>query len=244
MTPTKLKHDAIIEAIYDVRFSLDGIPEIALGTLLGSSIWAGFTKTQLPFANIPPPLRRSDAQMRFQPLYEFRDQKSSAIVKIGEQSVSLHVVSPYPGWKTWEPSILALNELLTRSVLGFRVERLGMRYIDALRSDVHRIRSVADLSVQSEWRGKRIENDILIQFSHTFEQNIRATVRIAAGDAIVGNLPSLTSCVTDIDVYTEKPLGVVDHGTLNSWADRAHLVNKEIFFGLLPQSELKELIEE
>lgn len=244
MTPKKLKHDAIVEAIYDVRFSHDGIPEVALGQLLGDSLWSEFSKETLPISNVPAPVRRADEQMRYEALYVFRDSRSPTMVRIGEQSISLHVLAPYIGWGKWSESIRALNALLVSGIPGLRVVRLGLRYIDALRADVHRIASVTQLAVETNWQGRRISEDILIQFRHRAAEGLDAMIRVAAGISVVGVLPERTSCVTDIDVYSTSPLGRVDQAALDEWAEQAHDINKEIFFGLLPPAQLAELIEE
>lgn len=244
MTPKKLKHDAIVEAIYDVRFAHDGIPEVALGGLLGAPMWGDFAKEALPIDNVPAPVRRADAHMRYEPLYVFRDRRSPLMARIGEQSVSLHVLYPYVGWTKWSPTIRSLNRLLVDTIQGLTVTRLGLRYIDALRADVHKVQSVTQLAVESSWKGNRIENDILVQFRHSACEGVDAIIRIASGSSVVGQLPSQTSCVTDIDVHSTAALARPESAMLDEWAERAHEINKEIFFGLLPPEQLADLVEE
>jgi hypothetical protein len=67
--PTKLKHDAIVEAAFEARIDADpaSVPEILFGRLADTAEWRGFTQRRLPTADIPAALRRADPNLRYQP---------------------------------------------------------------------------------------------------------------------------------------------------------------------------------
>ena len=67
--PNKLKHDAILEANFEIRFDADpsSVAEIFLGRVADAGEWRGFTQRRLPMADIPAPVRRADPSLRFQP---------------------------------------------------------------------------------------------------------------------------------------------------------------------------------
>jgi uncharacterized protein (TIGR04255 family) len=96
--PNKLKDDAIIEALLEVRFDLPSsvLPELFFGRL--AETWNTFTQQRLPSADFPSVMRRFDPNLRFQPSIELQDPTGKRRVRIGPYSFSYHHYAPYPGW--------------------------------------------------------------------------------------------------------------------------------------------------
>jgi hypothetical protein len=46
--PAKLKYDAIVEALLEVRFDMTTIPEVLLGRLADCPSWKGFEQDRMP----------------------------------------------------------------------------------------------------------------------------------------------------------------------------------------------------
>ena len=68
--PQKLKHDAIVEALVEIRFDASTIPEVLLGRLADHEPWKGFDQRRLPAYEIPAPIRQADANLRYNPWFE------------------------------------------------------------------------------------------------------------------------------------------------------------------------------
>src|ERR1039458_8731322 len=58
--PEKLKHDAIVEALFEGLFSMSTIPEVFFGRIAEYETWKNFKQTQLPFYQIPAVMRQAD----------------------------------------------------------------------------------------------------------------------------------------------------------------------------------------
>src|SRR5208282_4865763 len=95
--PLKLRHDAIIESILEIRFFTTTIPEIFFGQLAACEHWKGFEQRRLPAYQIPAPLRQADLNLRFQPVFELREVNGHRSVRIGANVLSYHQTSPYVG---------------------------------------------------------------------------------------------------------------------------------------------------
>src|SRR5262245_43763937 len=99
--PRKLKRDAIVEALLEVRFeSTDGLqfPEGVVGRFGSNAAWRGYRQVRLPLSDVPAPLRFQTADMKFLPVMELHEQSGKRIVKFGVNVISFHALAPYPGW--------------------------------------------------------------------------------------------------------------------------------------------------
>ena len=61
--PKKLKTDAILEAVFEIRFEPDPslVSEILFGRFADADEWRAFRQVRLPAADIPASIRRADA---------------------------------------------------------------------------------------------------------------------------------------------------------------------------------------
>jgi uncharacterized protein (TIGR04255 family) len=97
--PDKLKDDAIVEALVELRFETADIPELTIGRLADHSLWADFSRSRTPIADLPAALRQSDVNLKYQATLELKELNGLRLVKIGTNVVSLHNISRYIGWK-------------------------------------------------------------------------------------------------------------------------------------------------
>jgi hypothetical protein len=69
--PAKLKNDAIVEALVELRFDMPtgGLPEIFFVRLAQNPAWKDFEQRMLPAFHIPPVVRQSDENLRYQPYF-------------------------------------------------------------------------------------------------------------------------------------------------------------------------------
>src|SRR5262245_16365579 len=112
--PTKLKNDAIVEAVFELRFTC-GLPsELVIGRLAALSVVQGFDAQRLPTADIPELLRQQDANLRYQPSLQLTQTMPSRMARLGGSLISYHVLAPYPGWTVFSGVI----RTLVRDVFG------------------------------------------------------------------------------------------------------------------------------
>lgn len=240
--PAKLKHDAIVEALFEIRFEMTTIPEVFFGRLAEYAPWKGFTQAPMPAYNIPAALRQADPNLRYQPVFALVEGAERA-VRIGPQVLSYHRRMPYVGWAKFKPELEEVIAGVFEKADGLRVERLGLRYLNALRTDVHGIKSISDLNLKLEIAGERVSGNANVNFTTGDSSDTVCTVRIATTEFIQGDLPANTSVYVDVDVFTKKGFETKDEAVVKDWIEAAHTKEKEQFFRLLTDATIESLKE-
>ena len=241
--PTKLKHDAIVEALLEIRFDAATIPEIFFGRLADYGPWKGFRQSHLPTYNIPAPLRQADKDLRYQPVFELKDVSGRRAVRIGGHVLSYHRTAPYVGWNAFEPELHEAIEGLFAKTEGLMIRRLELRYLNALRPDVHGIRSISDLDLTLAIAHEDLVDRVNINFQRDLFEDTRCTIRIATKEFVRGALPVDTSIFVDVAVSTKGVFQTTEGAKAKDWVHFAHKKEKEQFFRLLTDETIDALKE-
>lgn len=243
--PQKLKQDAIVEALLEIRFEAPRtIPEILLGRLADHDPWKGFRQHSLPVAQIPAAIRRSDTTLRHTAWLELADPSAPRKVRIGEHVISYHHLAPYSGWANFRPELFKTIDGLFLKAPGAIVTRLGLRYINALTSASHTIARISDLDLTIAAGNEVIHGNVNLNFTTQIQPDTACTVRIATTDFIQGTLPQGSSVVIDVDVFTTPPTWRAKSADdAKTWVESAHTIEKTQFFRLLKQSTIEQLAE-
>jgi len=242
--PEKLRHDAIIEAIFEVRFDMTVmIPEIFFGQLAACELWKKFEQHRMPAYAIPTPLRQADVNLRFQPVFELREAKGHRSVRIGSNVFSYHQMSPYVGGDKFILELSEAIDILFEKAKGLNVRRLGFRYINALIPDIHDIRSIAALDLKLAIAGESVSDQVNINYTKDLSDDTRCTVRIATPDFVQGVLPPNTAVMIDVDVFTKDSFRTKENTKVKEWVKYAHIKEKEQFFRLLTDKTIDFLKE-
>lgn len=234
--PKRLKADAILEAAFEIRFNSDTsiVPEIMFGRMAGAAEWKDFRPARLPTADIPAPIRRSDPNLMYAPSIELTSPDGGVRVRFGPQSISYTRVGNYPGWDDHlSVEIEGVIDHLFRNVPDLTATRLGLRYINALKSDLHGIEKVSDLAINVTVAGEAIGDSMNLNFIKKGESDQTATCRIASIDLAKGTIPEKSTVIVDIDVYTDRDFETKDIGVVKAWVAQAHETEKKNFFALL-----------
>lgn len=241
--PRKLKHDAIVEALLEIRFTMATMPEIFFGRLAEHDPWKGFSQQRMPAYEIPSALRQANPNLRFQPLFELLDTHSHRTIRVGQQVLSYHRRIPYGGWEKFKPELEeAIVGLFTKAE-GLSIQRLGLRYLNALRTDVHGVQSISDLDLKLAIAGEDVSHNANINFTVDVANNASCIVRIATPEFVQGTLPPNTSVYIDVDVFTKEDFETNKQIDVITWVEAAHTREKEQFFRLLTEQIIKSLKE-
>ncbi len=242
--PRKLKHDAIVEALCEIRFDMASIPEVFFGRLADYRPWQGFRQQRTPVYSIPDLMRQADPNLRYQPLFEFVEPNGSRAVRIGQQVLSYHRMAPYVGWSRFRSELgESIDALFTRAD-GLVIRRLGLRYINALRKDLHSIGSIADLDLDVIIAGERLTGHVNVNFTIPLADDTQCTMRVSTIEFVQGTLPPSTSVVVDVDVSTKDGFQTDNIDTVKTWIEAAHTWEKEMFFRLLTEQTIEGLRED
>lgn len=133
-SPTKLKKDGIIEALFEVRFATSIIPEMFVGRLAAdiASMAPQMALERMPIADLPAPMRRADPNLAYQPTLQLKSTAGLRVGRVGDNVVSWHLLAPYAGWAVFKPEILQLLERTKKSIDDIRIARAGFRYLNFL----------------------------------------------------------------------------------------------------------------
>ena len=243
--PEKLKNDAIVEALVELRFDMPtgGLPEIFFVRLAQNPAWKKFEQRTLPAFHIPPVVRQSDENLRFQPYFEVAAPDKGRTVRIGSQVLSYHCLAPYAGWEKFQVELKDVVDWLFSQVSGLTVRRMGLRYMNALRTDLHGINSVLDLDLTLTVANERVSGNVNINFTNAVNDNTLCTVRIATPEFIQGLVPPNTSVYVDVDVFTKEGFCSTNQADVIAWINTAHTAEKQHFFCLLSDQKIRELRE-
>lgn len=241
--PEKLKHDAIVESLLEVRFTMATIPEIFIGRLAEYEPWKGFSQHRMPAYEIPVALRQVSPNLWFQPIFELSDANSYRSVRIGQQVLSYHRRIPYVGWDAFKKDLDQAMDGLFAKADELKIQRLGLRYLNALRADIHGIESISDLDLTFAVAGESVRDNANVNFTTEITDNTACTVRIATPEFVQGVLPPNTSVYVDVDVFTKEGFATTVQSDVAGWIDTAHKKEKEQFFRLLTENTIESLKE-
>jgi uncharacterized protein (TIGR04255 family) len=239
--PKRLKNDAIVEAILEVRFDTTTISEILFGRLADYGPWKDLSQQRLPAYEIPAALRQVDPNLRFQAFFELSGEQRA--VRIGPQVISYHRTVPYIGWELFWPELQETITGLFERANGLVIRRLGLRYLNTLRPDLHGIKSISDLDLEIKVASERVAGNVNLNFTLDVASNAACTVRIATTEFVQGKLPPNTSVYVDVDVFTKDGFETKERKAVENWVTEAHDAEKEQFFRLLTDRSIEALEE-
>jgi len=244
--PKKLKNDAIVEALLEIRYECDDLSPTVTGKLTDVTFCTDFQKgTRLPAADIPDQIRDQDPQLAFQPLIDRRNATGTKAIRIGPKVLSVHYYAPYPGWDSIEGELNLLIDELFSKLAQVRVLRLGLRYINILSSRLHLVQSAADLALSATVAGKPL-TALNVTYPEHEDANHTAIVRVATPQFVQAaeGLPDDMAVAIDVDVFSPNGLEEQTARYCKQWVHEAHLIEKSAFFGLIPPEITKRLAAE
>lgn len=241
----KLKHDALVEALVDIRFETpQAIPEeLVIGRLADREPWPSWNMRRLPTSEIPFAVRQVEQGLKYQATVELREPENRAAVKIGANILSIHLLAPYPGWSEFKSRIEeALTDIFKR-LPGVRIVRLGLRYVNAFEAERHGISSIEDLNLQVLLAGEDLGSSINLNFRKDRSNDHAIMTKVASVDFVQGKLSKSATVIADIDVFTPREYSEANQSEVMRWIEQAHDFEKDSFFALLTDSQIKELSE-
>ena len=188
-------------------------------------------------------MRRADPNLRYQPVFELVDPPNNRSVRIGGQVLSYHRRAPYVGWQLFHPELNEAIDGLFDKTENLTITRLGLRYLNALRPEFHQIRSIRELDLKLLVADQEIVGQVNINFARQVAEGMDSTIRMSTVEFVQGVLPTGTSVVIDVDVFTKPTVQTKDKQMVKQWIQLAHTKEKEQFFGLLKDETIDALTE-
>ncbi|MDD2903732.1 MAG: TIGR04255 family protein [Syntrophales bacterium] len=231
--PKRLRKEPLIEAVWEVRFSSDkeSVAELLPG-LIYQAMGKSFPKTErLPASNLPRAVLLQDATLRYVPTVRLEDPPYS--IQIGEHVVSLSCPRPYTGWGEFESKIIQLTKKLKTTNLLTRLERFSLKYIDVIPLD--EMPSLKPLQVKVKLGNHELTTNPIQLRTELFENGFRHIIQIASpAQAVLTSGERFEGLLIDIDTIYQQETDEF-WGDFRQLLNRAHLLNKNLFFHILTQ---------
>lgn len=238
----RLAIDGIQEAVCEIRFESNSVPEIVIGRLTDTAAWAGYVHTRLPTADLPEQLRAAEESFRFAPTYQLNDPSNDTdFVRVGANVISCHTLAPYPGWDAFRPRIAETLSALFDALRNVKLLRIGFRFVNAFSGATHGISSGVDLNIAMSAGGMEVGRDFVLVYSKELSGTHGVQITIATPKYVNGPEGKNIDMLIDIDVSTPKAELVPGMGDALSWIDGAHDGLKEEFFRLIPAGVVDRL---
>jgi len=243
--PAKLIDDAIVEALCHLQFTSGDLQEVIIGRISDFAVKRGFFPERLPIADIPAPIRNADPSLRFQPTIQFRSKSNTHLIRIGENAISFHVtgVKQYPGWEEFKKPLKDVVEGLFKAIENVVVEKIALRYINAIVRERHFIDDIHQLEFEARVGKVALDGPINLNYVTQVGGDHIVTTRLAHSKFVQGSLPPNTSAVIDVEVTTIEKFSSKDPVEVLLWVEKAHNFEKSAFFALIPGAVLNKLKE-
>ncbi|WP_288568904.1 TIGR04255 family protein [uncultured Treponema sp.] len=238
--PAKLDNSPIKKAVIEFKYE-SSIQEAAIYGLLLTSVFNNFPRnnfSQFPVVQIPEELRKNEPSLKYQIAFQSYKENSNSgkyLFGIGAYTIQFAVLEQYVSWDDWMSFVNPIMNAIKEQKLVKRTESIHLQYQDVFDKDVIDMTNTKFL-IDS----KEIKNQHLL-FRTTFKQDdFDILVNIGNSVNINGkNIPNKS--LIDIDCLYSYNVEVAFVDEYQKILDKAHLLNKRYFFGLISDALLNEL---
>jgi len=242
MLPEKLKIDSIAEAVCEIRFDSEEVPELILGKLAAIDVWKGYEAQRLPIADMPATMRINDPHLRHQAIMQLTSEEDNRIVRLGTNMLAYNNIGKYAGWDAYYTDIKRVTKALFEAIPNIKITRLGLRYINALNKGDHRISSINDLKMRVEVGDEVLTDNINLNYKKVFKDSHEVFVRLST-PSLLKQVDVDLNVLVDLDLYSQDVSNLQELDGVNKWIDEAHTFEKKEFFSLFPEDVLTEIVE-
>lgn len=191
-------------------------------------------------------IRQSDPLLKFQPVLQLHEPSGPKLIKVGANSLSIHVVGTrnYIGWTNLYPLLASSVWLLFDRIQVREVSRIGLRYINVLTTSRHKVSGIQDLRLNLQLRGEAVKTPFSMSCVEENSATMIGVTRIASPELVDGPLPEDAAAVVDVGVATSEGTEFSAAEGVCEWIQLAHDFEKQLFFSLIPEGILRELVDE
>ncbi|MBK9441316.1 MAG: TIGR04255 family protein [Comamonadaceae bacterium] len=240
--PSKLAKEPLIDVIFEIRFSSSFPGSAVLPGLLLSKLKEVSNFEAMPIAQLPQQMREMDPNLQFSPLSRLTWGRFAILV--GDRSVGVGCVMPYPGWADFKGAIEQVMNVVLSDALIKSIERYSIKYVDFFETneDAASALSQFNIDLRVGMHAVKAENSVIrveiprAPFLHAVQMMTHANLQLASGAMRSG-------AILDVDTLTSASIPEVQSfiTDLPRLLDEIHLANKQMFFECLSESGLSNL---
>ncbi len=232
--PKKISPCPIVEAIVELRFSSEVLPDAIFGIIYQAfkDEFSGRVQN-LPILQLPESIRSMDPALKYQPHYKLI--ADNLILQVGPRVVSLSNVKDYIGWETFSPRIKETFSKLEKLKIIKSVEKLGIRYINFFKLDI--FDNINLRIVMNDNPLKAMQTTLKTEIQ---EDNFINILQIANKAKVTLQNKAITGSALDIDTVSTD-IGETFFGEMENLLEKGHNIEKKLFFSLLKKEFLRTL---
>jgi uncharacterized protein (TIGR04255 family) len=232
--PKKISPCPIVEAIVELRFSSEVLPDAVFGIIYQAFKDEFSEKVEnLPILQLPEPIRSMDPALKYQPYYKLI--AGNLILQVGPRVTSLSNVKDYIGWETFSPKIKETFSKLEKLKIIKSVEKLGIRYINFFKLDI--LDNINLRIVMNDEPLKALQTTLKTEIQ---EDNFVNILQIANKAKATIQNKAITGSVIDIDTVSTD-IGETFFERMENLLEKGHNIEKKLFFSLLKKEFLRTL---
>jgi uncharacterized protein (TIGR04255 family) len=224
----------IKEAIFEIRYDGPYPGEALYGVLF--DVFEKFSPQKaevLPVLQIPQQIRDIDRNFRYQPFYRIKNDKFA--FSVGPHVIIFFALEPYGGWTLWTEFFYPLVVLIQERHVIAKVERIGLRTLDVLSGNI-----LGDINAALTVDSQPI-NTIPSSFHTEFTMNDTHILLNVGNSANINGIQTTDSLI-DIDCIHQFDCSEdVFFASYKDALEKAHIANKQVFFGLLKDKLVNRL---
>jgi len=130
--PTKLTHEPLVDAVFEVRLGGDPhMADILPGALFGL-LDPKPNIQRLPAAEIPQPIRAMDPNLAFAPVIRLDWDKFT--ISFGDRNLVVGCKLPYQNWTRFREAILDIISKVAAVGIAGPVERYSLKYVNLIQA--------------------------------------------------------------------------------------------------------------
>lgn len=239
--PLRLKKEPLLEAVWEIRFTLKyPFADDLLPGLLAKEFSGRYKNiVKLPTADIPDPIAENVPNLRYLP--KIRLEADNQAIQIGKRSISLSCRRPYSGWKIFSKDIFNLANAVQNTDLINKIERYSLKYIDLIEISPANLEC---LNINLNIKKIKITAQPMQLRTEIIEDDISHIIGITSPAEVINHGESEKRRGVLIDIDTIKQLN-----EKSSWdklkieinLNKLHSASKTVFFSLLTQETLNKL---
>ena len=231
--PQKIE-SPILEATFEIRYDCPYPGEALYGLLF--DIFDKFPHKEdhaLPILQMPPQIRSLDPNLKYQPYY--RALNDGFAFAIGPSSIIFSALKPYRGWTEWKDFFYPILDTIKEKKIIRSVQRIGLRTFDLFNGNIFN-KINAKLTIAD----RAIDTSPTSVFTGFDQGEVHVLLNI--GNAANANGQQTKDSLIDIDcIYLFDCEASEFFLSFKEVLEKAHLVNKQVFFGLIKQELLSSL---
>lgn len=234
--PSRLGKEPLVDVIFELRFSSTApVSKILPGILFTklTSAEQPVSVNDLPIAQLPEAMRRSDPALQYAPLVALDWGQFSVLV--GDSSICVGCKMPYPGWTALRTAILRVVNEVNAAGIVQSIDRYSMKYVDLIeKPDTGS--QVSSLNWNVRVGSHSLEEGIATVRLEIKRDNIIHIVSIQTGVSVeIPGRGQKIGVVVDTDsICNVEKLDMADFlGEIESNLNDIHSANLEVFFDCL-----------